>query len=152
MAKSTFNSTFRKIDVDQFNDDYYKDEENNEAQSPPTGPDEQEINNLLNQGKNIEALKSLLKNAPIGSKNQIMKDSAFNLVQKILFTIKASEIEKVVTSMDRDLLDVLMKYIYRGFENPSEGSSGHLLAWHEKVYATGGVGSIVRVLTDRKRV
>lgn len=45
-----------------------------------------------------------------------------------------------------------MKYIYRGFEQPSDGSSGHLLTWHEKVFAKGGVGSIVRVLTDKKRV
>ena len=44
-----------------------------------------------------------------------------------------------------------MKYIYRGFEIPSEGSSGNLLTWHEKVFARGGVGSIVRVLSDTNR-
>jgi len=48
--------------------------------------------------------------------------------------------------------DLLMKYIYRGFELPSEGSSPHLLFWHEKIFETSGVGSIIRVLTDRKRV
>lgn len=52
---------------------------------------------------------------------------------------------------EKDLLDVLMKYVYRGFEIPSEGSSGHLLQWHEKAYAKGGVGCIVRVLSDTNR-
>lgn len=52
---------------------------------------------------------------------------------------------------DPNLYDVLMKYIYRGFEIPSEGSSGILLQWHEKVFAKGGVGSIVRVLSDTAR-
>ena len=58
----------------------------------------------------------------------------------------------ILSSLDRSLLDVLMKYIYRGFEKPSEKSSNVLLLWHEKVYNIGGVGCIVRVLTDRKRV
>lgn len=50
-------------------------------------------------------------------------------------------------------IDTLMKYIYRGFENPGDGSkSGHLLQWHEKVFNLGGIGCITRVLTDRKRV
>lgn len=52
---------------------------------------------------------------------------------------------------DIDLADILMKYIYRGFENPSDGSSAHLLLWHEKVYARYGVGCITRVLTCTNR-
>lgn len=70
---------------------------------------------------------------------------------KVLLAIKASQIEEAVASLDKDLIDVLMKYVYKGFEIPSEGSSGHLLLWHEKAYAVGGLGSIVRVLTDSKR-
>lgn len=71
---------------------------------------------------------------------------------QVLLSVKSSQIEEAVNALDRDHLDILMKYIYRGFETPSEGSSGQLLAWHEKVHAVAGVGCIVRVLTDKKRV
>ncbi|XP_029843471.1 actin-related protein 2/3 complex subunit 5 [Ixodes scapularis] len=153
MAKNTSSSAFRKIDIDQYNEDNYKEDEAPDAQSnAQAGPDEQEVNHLLNQGKNVDALKIILKAAPIGSKCQSVKDATSALVMRVLLAVKASEIEKAVGSLDRDSVDVLMKYIYRGFESPSEGSSGHLLAWHEKAYAAGGVGSIVRVMTDRKRV
>lgn len=80
-----------------------------------------------------------------------MQDNALNLTLRVLLAIKASQIEQAVGSLDRDLVDVLMKYVYRGFESPSEGSSGHLLLWHEKAYVVGGVGSIMRVLSDTKR-
>lgn len=50
------------------------------------------------------------------------------------------------------MVDVLMKYIYKGFEYPSEGSSGHLLLWHEKAFQVGGPGAIVRVLSDTRRI
>ncbi|XP_076352078.1 actin-related protein 2/3 complex subunit 5-B-like [Tachypleus tridentatus] len=152
MAKNTAGFGFRKIDVDQYNEDLYKDEDGSEAPSPPAGPDEHEIMSYLNQGKNIDALKTVLRTAPIGSKNPSVKDAAFALVMKVLLAVKTSEMEKAVNCLDRELVDILMKYIYRGFECPSEGSSAHLLAWHEKAYAAGGVGSIVRVLTDRKKV
>ena len=81
----------------------------------------------------------------------LLQDNALNLVLKVLLFIKGSQIEEAVNGLDHDLIDILMKYIYRGFETPSEGSSGHLLLWHEKAFAIGGLGSIVRVLTDTKR-
>lgn len=103
-------------------------------------------------GRTVDALKIILKTAPIGSKCQSVKDAANALAMRVLLAVKASEMEQAVRALDPEAVDVLMKYIYRGFESPSEGSSGHLLAWHEKAYAAGGIGSIVRVMTDRKRV
>ncbi|XP_073987550.1 actin-related protein 2/3 complex, subunit 5 [Rhodnius prolixus] len=151
MATNTSSSAFRKIDVDQYNEDNYREDEQGELQSPPVGPDESEVTQLLNQGNNIEALKVVLRNAPLASKNQVIKDSALNLTLKVLMSFKSSQIDEAVNTLDTELIDILMKYIYRGFEYPSEKGSGQLLLWHEKVYAVGGVGSIVRVLTESKR-
>ncbi|XP_022247082.1 actin-related protein 2/3 complex subunit 5-like isoform X2 [Limulus polyphemus] len=113
-------SAFRKIDVDQYNEDYYKDDEGTEVSSV-TGPDEAEVTNLLNQGKNIDALKVVFRSAPLGSKNQTVKNSALSLVMKVLMSFKPSDIDKAVGALDSEMLDTLMKYVYRGFEIPSEG-------------------------------
>lgn len=80
------------------------------------------------------------------------QDNALALTLRVLLAIKSAQIEDVVANLSQDDIDILMKYIYRGFEYPSEGSSGHLLLWHEKVYNIGGTGSIVRVLSDRMKV
>ena len=74
------------------------------------------------------------------------------VVQVLLNKSIKPKMDDIIGSLDQSLLDVLMKYIYRGFEQPSEGSSATLLLWHEKVFSAAGVGCIVRVLTDRKRV
>lgn len=52
---------------------------------------------------------------------------------KVLSAFKSSDIEKGVQSLDKNSVDLLMKYIYKGFERPSENSSAVLLQWHEKV-------------------
>lgn len=44
MAKNTSSSAFRKIDVDLYCEDNYKEED---TDGGPTGPDENEVNNLL---------------------------------------------------------------------------------------------------------
>ncbi|XP_014094220.1 actin-related protein 2/3 complex subunit 5-C [Bactrocera oleae] len=151
MAKNTSSSAFRKIDVDQYNEDNFKEDEA-DAISATVGPDENEITTLLTQGKSVEALVNVLQNAPLRCKNQHVKDNALNTTLRVLLSIKSSQMDQAVDALEQnDLLDVLMKYIYRGFEIPSEGSSGHLLQWHEKAFAKGGVGCIVRVLSDTNR-
>ncbi|XP_009948626.1 PREDICTED: actin-related protein 2/3 complex subunit 5, partial [Leptosomus discolor] len=103
-------------------------------------------------GNMMAALQAALKNPPINTKNQAVKDRAEVIVLKVLISFKANDIEKAVQSLDKNGVDLLMKYIYKGFESPSDNSSAVLLQWHEKALAAGGVGSIVRVLTARKTV
>lgn len=153
MSKNMLSSHFRKIDVDQFGEDLFKEEDQQETTSPASLTlDEKEINSMLLSGKQKEALKLLLNSAPIGSKSQYLRDAHFNLVLKILLSIKISEIESIVNELNFDEIDIIMKYIYRGFDVPSDNSSANLLVWHDKAFNKGGVGSIIRVLTDRKRI
>ncbi len=51
----------------------------------------------------------------------------------VLTRFRSSEVEKAVQALSKDQLDVLVKYIYRGFAYPTENSCGILLVWHEKV-------------------
>lgn len=66
---------------------------------------------------------------------------------KVLTAFKSSDIEKGVQSLDRNGVDLLMKYIYKGFEKPSENSSAVLLQWHEKVdvYTSDKLPQIVQI-------
>lgn len=61
------------------------------------------------------------------------QEQAQGTMLKVLTSFKSSEIEQAVNSLDRNGVDLLMKYIYKGFEKPTENSSAILLQWHEKV-------------------
>ncbi|GAA6075653.1 actin related protein 2/3 complex, subunit 5-like, a [Tachysurus ichikawai] len=100
----------------------------------------------------MTAFHVALKNPPINSKNPAVKERAQAVVMRVLTSFKSSDIEPAVKSLDKNGVDLLMKYVYRGFEKPSDNSSAILLQWHEKAFAVGGLGSIVRVLTARKSV
>nr|XP_006114379.1 actin-related protein 2/3 complex subunit 5-like protein [Pelodiscus sinensis] len=100
----------------------------------------------------LRAFHTALRNSPLNTKNQAIKERVQGVVLKVLTSFKSSEIEQAVNTLDRNGIDLLMKYIYKGFEKPTENSSAILLQWHEKALAVGGLGSIVRVLTARKTV
>ncbi|MBV95585.1 Actin-related protein 2/3 complex subunit 5, partial [Eschrichtius robustus] len=130
MSKNTVSSArFRKVDVDEYDENKFVDEE--DGGDGQAGPDEGEVDSCL---------------------RQYPSDRAGSIVLKVLISFKANDIEKAVQSLDKNGVDLLMKYIYKGFESPSDNSSAMLLQWHEKALAAGGVGSIVRVLTARKTV
>ncbi|XP_053549941.1 actin-related protein 2/3 complex subunit 5 [Bombina bombina] len=150
MSKNTVSVRFRRVDVDEYDENKFVDEE--ETGEGQQGPDEGEVDGAIRGGNMMGALQAALKNPPIHAKNQSAKDRAESLVLKVLISFKPNEIEKAVQSLDKSGVDLLMKYIYKGFESPSDNSSAVLLQWHEKALAVGGVGSIVRVLTARKTV
>ena len=50
-----------------------------------------------------------------------------------MMKIKTSDIQEAVNSIPPPLRDTLMKYVYKGYENPKDYSSSALLTWHEKV-------------------
>ena len=142
------NRAFRTVDVDKYNEDNYQEEPDEE---PSSTIDTNQINSLLSSNKNVDALKLFLSSSPTLIKDPAAKKATRDLAVRILLAVKVNQMEDAVKQLDTDSLDVLMKFIYAGFESPSEGSSQHLLAWHEKVFNSTGVGSIVRVLADKRK-
>ncbi|EPY73534.1 actin-related protein 2/3 complex subunit 5 [Camelus ferus] len=146
MSKNMVSSArFRKVDVDEYGENKFVDEE--DGGDGQAGPDEGEVESCLRQGSMTAALQAALKSPAINTKSQAVKDRAGSIVLKVPISFKANDIEKAVQSLDKNGVDLLMKYIYKGFESPSDNSSAVLSQWHEKALAAGGVGSIVRVLT-----
>ena len=144
---------FRKIDIDDYVEDDFKDEDMREISSTNVpSMDEKHILRLSSGGKYLEAIQYIFSFNPHLCKDTAFKETAANLMLQTMLSVKTSDIDSLLAQMDVDQLDLLMKYIYKGFEIPSEGRSAQLLVWHQKVFTKAGLGSIVRVLTDKKRV
>ena len=44
----------------------------------------------------------------------LLQDAAFNLVFRVITSVKQNQVEGIVKTLDNDHKDLLMKYIYRG--------------------------------------
>nr|CDS26423.1 Actin protein 2:3 complex subunit 5 [Hymenolepis microstoma] len=147
MAKNTGDTRFRKLDVDNIGQSTFDEETVDDTHLNP-----RDVENLLNSGSYEDAVKMVIDNAPVNSKDSALKDSVAALILRGMSQMRSTQIDSFVGSLNQEQLDILMKYIYRGFQNPVDITPAALLTWHEKVLAKGTVSSICRVLTDRQVV
>eukprot|EP00629_Pelagomonadales_sp_RCC1024_P001779 CAMPEP_0119259096 /NCGR_PEP_ID=MMETSP1329-20130426/50_1 /TAXON_ID=114041 /ORGANISM="Genus nov. species nov., Strain RCC1024" /LENGTH=101 /DNA_ID=CAMNT_0007258455 /DNA_START=182 /DNA_END=487 /DNA_ORIENTATION=- len=98
-------------------------------------------------------LNSLLAGATavMGSKDAAAKSAHATKVFRALAQIDDKRIDATVEALAPDAADVLLKYVYRGLEEPTDNNAS-LFKWQAKISDKFGVGSVVRVLTDRKTV
>lgn len=71
-------------------------------------------------------------------------------MESVLSTISESEIAGLLKDLDLDTCDVLMKYVYKLMAKSS--NCAIMLKIHAQLVDKAGLGSIVRVMTDRKQV
>ncbi|KAI8825589.1 actin-related protein 2/3 complex subunit 5 [Fimicolochytrium jonesii] len=151
----------RKLDVDHFDDeDAFIDENEtahgntaiNESAQLDVDTRANTVRDLLSRGDTASAVAAALANPPAGREVQSIKDKNTTTVMEALSAVKSADIFPIVKQLDQAQVDVLVKYIYRGMASPETFNSAVLLAWHEKATEVSGLGSIVRVMTDRRTV
>ena len=64
---------------------------------------------------------------------QPSKEMVVSCAFQILSSAKTQDIPAIVSSLSVLEQDQLLKYIYKGFQNPQVYNAAVLLAWHEKV-------------------
>ncbi|KAJ1414273.1 actin-related protein 2/3 complex subunit 5 [Ochromonadaceae sp. CCMP2298] len=68
----------------------------------------------------------------------------------VLSQVSESEIPALLKNLDLESCDVLMKYVYKLMGKSS--NCAIMLKIHAQLVEKAGLGSIVRVMTDRKQV
>uniref|UniRef100_A0A8C4T0N4 Actin-related protein 2/3 complex subunit 5 n=1 Tax=Erpetoichthys calabaricus TaxID=27687 RepID=A0A8C4T0N4_ERPCA len=87
MAKNTLSSRFRKVDIDEYDENKFVDEQEEAAEQQ--GPDEAEVDNLIRQGDMLSAFHVALRNPPINTKNQAIKAFAVGGLGSIVRVLTA---------------------------------------------------------------
>ncbi|KAJ2777915.1 arp2/3 complex subunit [Coemansia javaensis] len=106
----------------------------------------------ITRGDTVDALGRALAEPPYGRGLEAAQAANAQLVGEILMATRVQDIGSVVGGLTDDDRDVLLKYIYHGLARPAAFNCGVLLGWHERIVEAGGLGSIVRVLADRRTV
>ncbi|KAJ3350812.1 hypothetical protein GGF32_004633 [Allomyces javanicus] len=151
----------RKVDVDSLGLD---DEDYESAALNPAGPPPDVLNavaaeraahvaNLLARGAIAEALTAALTgDAPYGTDPALApaKEQSTKAVADVLTTARVPDAAQYLPALSPADRDLLLKYVYKAMAQPQLYNCGALLAWHEKITEVSGVGSIVRVMSDRR--
>ena len=111
---------------------------------------EQTAMQALNASRGSSAIADVLSNPILGCKNQSLKDRNADVMMKLLTCVKEAGVKAIVDTLNEDQIDLLMKYVYRLLE--SGENSPILLKWHECAFEKGGLGTIVRVISERRTV
>ncbi|EPQ55656.1 ARP2/3 complex [Gloeophyllum trabeum ATCC 11539] len=152
---------FRKIDIDQFDEDVLLETELYEPYplDPAQALDDAKqkaaaVRSSLSKGDIPGALGTILEGVPYGPNVEDAKTLTLQTLVTILNSTKSSDVSNIVKALSQDQQDTLMKYIYKGMGMPGWGdvSGSVLLGWHEKLTEAAGIGCIVRTLTDRRTV
>ncbi|KAJ4306710.1 hypothetical protein N0V88_000075 [Collariella sp. IMI 366227] len=129
-----------------------------------------QVRQLLRGGDAEGALRGCLEN-PVYNGSESAREQALQTVIEVLQSIKVGEMSPLLRRVyggEGELVDVLMKYLYKGMAATSSASQiagrpgvpaestgaamSVLLSWHEKVVEVAGLGCIGRVMTDWRRV
>ncbi|ORY76512.1 actin-related protein 2/3 complex subunit 5 [Leucosporidium creatinivorum] len=152
-------SSFRRLDVDQYDEDrvlpsdlYIPDSRPPATVLSDTQGKATAVRGLLQRGDVRGALGEVLVDAPYGEGVDDAKAIALQSILSILNSTKSTDIPAIVSDLNPQEQVTLMKYLYKAMENLGETSGNVVLGWHEKLVESAGTGCIVRVMTDRKRV
>jgi actin related protein 2/3 complex subunit 5 len=114
---------------------------------------EKEVEKLLSRSMTKEAILLALENPPVLSKSAEEKDANAAVVLRALTSASEKDYAKIVQAAyekDPELVDFMMKYLYRGLAEHQ--ACGSLLKLHGEIVKVAGLGPIVRSMTDRKTV
>ncbi|GAA5838189.1 hypothetical protein JCM3766R1_001855 [Sporobolomyces carnicolor] len=156
---------FRKINIDQYDEDlvlasslYQPDPRPSPQVLTDAQSKDRQVRQSLQSGDVASALKLCLVEGeyPYGedSDPQIKqaKDVALSSVLSVINSSRSTDIPNLVQSLSPSEKVTLMKYLYKAMENLGDSSGNAVLGWHEKLVEVAGIGCIVRVMTDRRRV
>ncbi|SYW81843.1 uncharacterized protein UHO2_00348 [Ustilago hordei] len=153
---------FRKIDIDQYDEDVISNEELVEPY--PKSPEQAlsdakaksiEVRTLIGRGDIAGALALILTDYPYGPNVVEAKTITLQSLLEIVNSTKSSDIPAAVKATSLYQRDALMKYLYKGLElgGEEEGiNCAVLLGWHERLTEVAGTGCIVRAMSDRRTV
>eukprot|EP00045_Choanoeca_perplexa_P022539 m.9874 g.9874 ORF g.9874 m.9874 type:complete len:152 (-) comp9515_c0_seq1:64-519(-) len=151
MSKNTASNMFRKVNVDEFDEDNFQDDVIDGADGSDVAARASAVRGSINAKEFAKAMHQALENPPQAGSDDVKQQNA-DIVADVIKATKVPDIAGVVKDLSTDEIDILMKYVYRLMATPHESYSASLLTWHKQMVTQAGMGCIMRVLSDRKSV